>query len=157
MRRGLITIFAVAILGILGLYIKKNDNKTTALAAGSKSHSSQSTTTTANTSNSTASAASPSHPSIKDGTFTGNAADTPYGTVQIAVVISGGKISEVNFLQLPNDQRHSIEVSNAAAPLLKQATLASQSSKIDFVSGATSTSFGYQESLQAALDKAAAS
>ena len=157
MKRGLITIFAVAILGILGLYIKKNENKTTALAASSKSQSSQSTTTNTNTNTSITSSGSSSHPVFKDGTFRGNATDTPYGVVQIAVVISGGKISEVNFLQLPNDQRHSIEVSNAAAPLLKQATLASQSSKIDFVSGATSTSFGYQESLQAALDKAAAS
>jgi uncharacterized protein with FMN-binding domain len=39
-------------------------------------------------------------------------------------------------------------------PQLKQTTLDAQSSQIDFVSGATSTSYGYQESLQKALDKA---
>lgn len=92
----------------------------------------------------------------KDGTFTGDTAYIPYGPVQIAVVVSGGKITDVNFLQMPSDQGYSRQVAAAAEPLLKQTTLQAQNANIDFVSGATATSSGYQQSLQSALDKAAA-
>jgi uncharacterized protein with FMN-binding domain len=40
-------------------------------------------------------------------------------------------------------------------PLLEQETLNKQSFHIDFVSGATQTSEGYQQSLQSALNQAA--
>ena len=109
--------------------------------------------TVANTGSSSPTTSSSS--SFKDGTYTGNSEDTPYGTVQIAVVVSGGKITDVKFLLMPNDLGHSQEVTAAAEPLLKEITLQKQSSNIDFVSGATSTSQGYQQSLQSALDQAA--
>jgi uncharacterized protein with FMN-binding domain len=42
-----------------------------------------------------------------------------------------------------------------AEPMLKESAINRQSATgIDMVTGATSTSYGYQESLQAALDKA---
>jgi len=90
----------------------------------------------------------------KDGTFTGSSEFTPYGTIQISVVISGGKINDINFLQMPSDQQGSQARSDYSKPLLKQETLSRQSANIDFVSGATSTSEGYQQSLQAALNQA---
>jgi uncharacterized protein with FMN-binding domain len=93
--------------------------------------------------------------SYKDGTYTGSTAETPYGTVQIAVVVSGGRIANVNFLQMPSDAGHSREVTAGSEPLLKQQTLQNQNSHVDFVSGATSTSEGYEQSLQAALNQAA--
>jgi uncharacterized protein with FMN-binding domain len=55
---------------------------------------------------------------------------------------------------MPNDQPHSREVTAMSEPLMKQDTLDRQSADIDFVSGATSTVYGYQESLQKALDQA---
>ena len=93
----------------------------------------------------------------KDGTYEGSTSSTPYGNVQIALIVSGGKITDVRFDQMPNDQGHSQEVTAQAEPLLKQTTLQHQSSNIDFVSGATVTSQGFEQSLQSALDQAAQS
>jgi uncharacterized protein with FMN-binding domain len=155
MRKGIVIVLAVAIIGALGIYGKSSGHSG---STGVNSSASQTTGTSssantlgAQTSSSNTSSASGS---FKDGTYTGNSEDTPYGSVQIAVAVSGGKITSINFLQLPNDQGHSQEVSAFAAPLLKQETLQKQSANIDFVSGATSTSEGYQRSLQSALNQA---
>jgi uncharacterized protein with FMN-binding domain len=152
MRKTLVIIIAVAILGGASL-VAKNHNNTSANPSGPPG-SSGFTSNPASGSSISASSSSATSGPFKDGTFTGNAADTPYGTVQIAVVISGGKITDVNYLQMPSDQGHSREVTSFSEPLLKQTTIDKQSANIDFVSGATSTSYGYQESLQAALDQA---
>lgn len=138
----------VAILGGLGIYLQENP-----VAGSSLGGSKAKATSIASTSSQTASSNS-SASGYKDGTFTGSAADTPYGVVKIAIVVSGGKISDVNFLQMPSDQGHSREVTAYAEPLLKQNTLSAQSANIQFVSGATDTSYGYQQSLQAAIDQA---
>jgi uncharacterized protein with FMN-binding domain len=122
MRKTLVIIFAIAILGGLSFVVTNNKSKNNVTASP---QSEVVHTATPNSNKSTVS--NNSSLSYKDGTYTGNVADTPYGPVQIAAVISGGKITDINFLEMPTD---------------------------DFVSGATSTSYGYQESLQAALDKA---
>jgi len=144
MRKTIVIIFAVAILGGAALLAKNHGTSSVHLASPT-SQSSSGSSSGNTTSQST---------SYKDGTYTGSSADTPYGSVQIAVVISGGKITDVNFIQMPSDLGHSQEVTAAAEPLLKQTTLSTQSANIDFVSGATSTSYGYQQSLQSALDQA---
>src|SRR6478609_3168740 len=141
MRKGLLIIITIAILGGLGLYVQKKPGASPLGVASARTSNTLSANTGAPTGSSTGPASSSS---LKDGTFTGSAADTPYGTVQIAVVISGGKISDVNFLQMPSDQGHSREVTAYAEPLLKQNTISAQSANIQFVSGATDTSFGYQ-------------
>lgn len=146
MRKTLVIIFAVAILGGASLLAKNHNGSSTHQLVGSSNSSAQTSA-----SGTTASSQAVSY---KDGTYTGSAADTPYGTVQIAAVVSGGKITDVNFLQMPSDLGHSQEITAAAKPLLKQTTMNKQSANIDFVSGATSTSYGYQQSLQAALDQA---
>src|SRR5258708_3459206 len=58
--------------------------------------------------------------SIKDGIYDGNAADAFYGNIQVQVTIQGGRITDVVFLQYPNDQRNSIEINSQAMPVLKQ-------------------------------------
>ena len=92
---------------------------------------------------------------LKDGTYTGQSEFTPYGTVKVAAVVSGGKITDIKFLQMPGPEGHSREVTAFAEPYLKQETLQNQNGNIQFVSGATTTSEAYQMSLQAALDQAA--
>jgi uncharacterized protein with FMN-binding domain len=82
--------------------------------------------------------------------------DTRYGPVQVAVVLAGTKITAINILQVPDQERRDIEINNFAVPVLNQEALAAQSTKIDMVSGATYTSQGYLQSLQSALDKAGA-
>jgi uncharacterized protein with FMN-binding domain len=102
------------------------------------------------------SAPSSSAPSTSTATRTiaGQAVQTPYGVVQVQVVVSGNKIKNVSFLQLTAYDPRSQEINSAAGPILLQQTLAAQSSQIDGVSGATYTSEGYLQSLQSALDQA---
>lgn len=88
------------------------------------------------------------------GQITGAAVDTPYGTVQVQVTLSNGRITDVQPLQLPGDRMRSQMISQYAAPVLRSEALQAQSAQIDLVSGATYTSDGYAQSLQAALDQA---
>ncbi|MGC9667739.1 FMN-binding protein [Planosporangium sp. 12N6] len=84
----------------------------------------------------------------------GTVAQTRWGPVQVRVTISGGKITDVTTLQIPDSNRRDIEINSYAVPQLRAEVLAAQSARIDVVSGATVTSEGYRSSLQAALDSA---
>jgi uncharacterized protein with FMN-binding domain len=88
-----------------------------------------------------------------NGTFTGQAIDTPYGTVQIALVVQNGKITDVQELQLPSDRRLSQQISAQAGPMLRTEVLRAQSDNINGVSGASYTSYGFYQSLQSALSQ----
>jgi uncharacterized protein with FMN-binding domain len=151
MRQSIVIILAIAIIGGLGLKAKGSGGAPPATPASSPqiSQSVQGATSTSPSAGPSAAAA------YKDGTYTGASEDTLYGTVQIAVIISAGKITDVNFMQMPGPDGHSREVSAFAEPYLKQETLSAQSSNIQFVSGASTTSEAYEQSLQAALDQAA--
>jgi uncharacterized protein with FMN-binding domain len=86
--------------------------------------------------------------------YAGSTAQTQWGPVQVTIVVSGGKITEVRVPVYPNGNRRDEEINAQALPVLRQETLDKQSADIDAVSGATVTSDGYRESLQAALDAA---
>ncbi len=88
------------------------------------------------------------------GQITGDAVQTPFGTLQVQVTLQAGKIVDVQAVQFPNDNPHSSQISQYALPQLHSAVLNAQSAQVDTVSGATYTSFGYLQSLQSALDKA---
>jgi uncharacterized protein with FMN-binding domain len=93
---------------------------------------------------------------LTNGTYAGTAEETRYGPVQVEIVVSGGKITDVRALQLTNAEQRSVEISNQAAPILRSEVLAAQSANVAAVSGATFTTDGYLTSLQSALDKAKA-
>ena len=90
-----------------------------------------------------------------DGTYTGNVADAFYGPLQVKVIISGGKITDVAFLQYPNDRSTSREINGQAMPLLRQEAIAAQNANVDIVTGATQSSEAFQQSLGNALSQAA--
>ncbi|WP_432118013.1 FMN-binding protein [Streptomyces sp. bgisy032] len=77
----------------------------------------------------------------------GSAVDTEKGPVQVEVTFEGDRIASVRMLRQPGHPQ-----TTAAVPRLIEETLRAQSADIDTVSGATVTSDGYRESLQAALD-----
>jgi uncharacterized protein with FMN-binding domain len=156
-KKPIVIILAVAIIGALGIYGKSHSRTSASTSQTSNPSSVQSAATNTATSAPATpdTSSSSSSAQYKDGTYTGKAIDTPYGTVQIQAIISGGKIADVKFVTMPDDRGHTQEVTNESAPLLKQETLSKQSAHIDFVSGATQTSEGYQQSLQSALDQAA--
>jgi len=90
----------------------------------------------------------------KNGTYTGSAADTMYGPVQVRATVSGGKLTRVDVLQVPDNGRYEAEIVADALPILQSEALSAQSADIDIVSGATFTSQGYAQSLQSALNQA---
>jgi uncharacterized protein with FMN-binding domain len=117
----------------------------TSSAAGDPPVTGQSTPTPSSTA---------STPASTSKTYNGTAVRTRYGTVQVAVTVVGGKITNVTFLQLTSHDGRSADINSQAGPLLLQETLSAQSSDIDTISGATYTSDGYVQSLQHALDQA---
>jgi uncharacterized protein with FMN-binding domain len=90
-----------------------------------------------------------------DGTYTGQDVSMRYGDVQVQVTISGGAVTDVTALQLPNGDGHSSRISSIVEPMLRSEALQAQTASIDLISGATYTSGAYQQSLQSALDTAA--
>jgi uncharacterized protein with FMN-binding domain len=87
---------------------------------------------------------------------TGAVINSAYGPSQVAVTLTGSKITKVTILQHTDDGTNSQAIDGNALPKLTAETLAAQSAKIDAVSGASYTSAGYIKSLQSALDKAEA-
>ncbi|HEV3355936.1 MAG TPA: FMN-binding protein [Pseudonocardiaceae bacterium] len=87
-------------------------------------------------------------------TVDGDVSQTPYGPVQVELVMTGSRIVDVRALQLPSDASRSRRLAQIAAPTLRSEVLSVQSAQIDTVSGATYTSQGYAESVQYALDHA---
>jgi uncharacterized protein with FMN-binding domain len=108
----------------------------------------------------TASAPPPSVDSASSGasvtptTYTGDAASTKYGPVQVEVIVTDGTVTDVSVIDYPHEDHRDQEINARALPTLVQETLDAQSADIDMVSGATYTSDGYVESLQSALDRA---
>ncbi|MDE2030978.1 MAG: FMN-binding protein [Patescibacteria group bacterium] len=89
-----------------------------------------------------------------DGTFTGNSIDAYYGYVQVSATISGGRLTNINFLDYPQDRSTSLMKSQMAMTILKSEAINAQSSNVDYVSGATYTSDAFNQSLSSALSKA---
>jgi uncharacterized protein with FMN-binding domain len=99
---------------------------------------------------------SSSSSSSSSSVFLGSDVPNRYGDVQVQVVMRAGKIVDVRAVRLPDGDGKSRDINRAAAPQLKQQALQVQSANVDGVSGATYTSDGYRQSLQAALDQAGA-
>lgn len=87
----------------------------------------------------------------KDGTYTSPVTDAIYGNLQLKTVISGGKLSDIQFVQYPDQKGHTMEVSQQSLPVLKSEAITAQSASIDIVSGATQTSDAFKQALSATL------
>jgi len=92
----------------------------------------------------------------KDGSYTGSVADAQWGYIQVKAIISNGKITDVQFLQYPNERNRSIMINNYADPQLTSEAIAAQSANVDIVTGATDTSQAFIQSLSDALSQAKA-
>jgi len=90
----------------------------------------------------------------KDGIYTGTPGDAYYGMVQVKTTIQNGRITDVQFLQYPNDRRTSQMINSQAMPMLKNEAIKAQSSKVNIISGATDTSLAFIQSLGSSLQAA---
>ena len=93
-------------------------------------------------------------PTALSGTFTGADVPNRFGDVQVRVVISNGRITDVQAVQLPTDRAESAYISQQVGPWLRTEALQAQSANIDIISGATYTSQSYAQSLESALQQA---
>jgi len=125
-------------------------------AAGSGSGTGSTASAAETTSGTAASSASTRAASTKSAarTVTGSLATDQYGQLQVKLTIRNGRITKVGFSTFVANDGHSVQIDQFAATVLIRETIAAQSAHIQGVSGATYTSGAYQQSLQAAIDKA---
>ena len=129
-------------------------------SSSSKKASSKTTSTTTQNQNTQEVTASPTPAATTKqssgitGTFKGDTSQTRWGPVQVEIILTNGKITDVTTLQYPNGDRKSLNISNRVIPWLQEETLQVQSANISGISGATYTSTGFQSSLASALQKA---
>jgi uncharacterized protein with FMN-binding domain len=99
-------------------------------------------------------ATTPAAPVINsiNGTFTGPVVDVSYGNVQVQITVTNGKITDAQALIAPTGKND--KYTRKAMPILKQQTLAAQSTNIQGASGASYTTYGWRKSLQGAMVKA---
>ncbi len=135
---------------------KKKAKKKAATSTTNSAASTTSANATAQSATPTpvATTAAPKAASGVSGTFTGAAADTRFGPVQVQITISNGKITNVTAPQYPTESFRDQQINAQAIPYLIQETLQAQSANIQGVGGASYTSEGFYQSLVSALSKA---
>jgi hypothetical protein len=85
-------------------------------------------------------------------TAVGPAVNYDYGVLSVAVTVSGTRITKVGIASLDDGGNpRSQMIDQQAIPILEQEALQAQSASIQGVSGASYTSAGFAQSLQAAL------
>jgi uncharacterized protein with FMN-binding domain len=163
MKKFLLSVFVLGVFTLYALRLKLGDNENPVVAIKTNTVSeTPGATTFLQTPSSIPSSTLGPTPNktatptgkYKDGSYTGSVADAFYGNIQVQVVISGGKISDVIFLQYPNDRGTSIEINSQAMPMLKQEAIQAQSANVIGVTGATASSDAFIQSLQSALSQA---
>src|SRR5690348_3282366 len=87
------------------------------------------------------------------GVATGAVARTDYGTVQVRVTVTHGRIVNIAALRLPHGNQMDVRLSKPAARELERRAISAQSTDVDTGSGASSISQRYLRSLQSALGR----
>lgn len=155
-------IVSFAVVGALGLYLLYQHTQgpsmmalapTTASSSSKNSQTSSSAGTTSSGSSATSASTAPAS-LYKNGTYTGTTANAFYGPMQVAAVISGGKLTAVNVLQYPQSHSYSLMVNGEALPYLKSEAIQAQNASINIISGATQSSLAFMQSLSSALSQA---
>lgn len=143
-------LLSASVIGVFALYsvhlnLGGDENPTIAVKTPSQSALQPTTQPTKSTS---------STGKYKDGNYIGNVADAFYGNIQVQVTISGARITDVQFLQFPNDRKTSQMINAQADPLLAQEAIQAQSAQVSGVTGATQSSSAFIQSMQSALQQA---
>ena len=147
MKRVLLAV--VSTVASLVLLLSFKTHSPSAVATPTVAVSSTATTThtkaSTNTRTSTASATK---------AYTGSAAFTRYGPVQVRITVRNGKVVRADAIVYPANTPLDAQINAYAIPQLNSEARAASSAGIDMISGATFTSQGYLSSLQSALDQA---
>jgi uncharacterized protein with FMN-binding domain len=153
MRRITLWLFSTVAALVL-LFSYRTSTNSTATATVAQAPADSGTTAPAGGATPAPSASSAGSATSGTKTYTGSVAQTRWGPVQVTVTVTKGKITDVAIPVYPSGNGRDQEINAYALPILRQETLSAQNASINTVSGATVTSNGYLESLQAALDAA---
>lgn len=158
MKKVLVGLCVVAVFVMYSLWVRHEQPKLGAVASAASPTSSSSESVNSGASNNGSAGTTPppaSSASYKDGSYTGVSADASYGNVQVAAIISGGKLIDVNVLDYPSSHSDSVAINQQALPMLKQEAVQAQNpNNIQIISGATFTSEAFIQSLSSALNQA---
>lgn len=160
MKRSVI-VTGAAMVGVAWIVSYKVTPHTAGLASTlpaqspSPAQPSQSPSDSASPSSTPSAGPSPSpSPTGVSGTFTGADFPNRFGDVQVKVIITNGRITDVQPIQMPQDRAQSAYISQVAGPMLHDEVIQAQSAQIDIISGATYTSESYAQSVESALQQA---
>jgi uncharacterized protein with FMN-binding domain len=154
MRKFVLSITVIVAFFLYSLFVHQQ-NQTDAILSPTPSSSTPTPTFSDPSSTSFPTQATPqTNGKYKNGTYTGGVADAFYGNIQVRATITNGTLTDVTFLQYPNDRRTSIEINSQAMPMLKSEAISAQSANVDIISGATDSSQAFIQSLSSALNQA---
>jgi uncharacterized protein with FMN-binding domain len=85
---------------------------------------------------------------------TGPAFTTPFSFIQVRATVKDGRLTGVETVALAGDGPHTEALNARAEPILREEALRAGSADIDVVSGATSTSKIWIDSLRGAIERA---
>ncbi len=123
MRR--ITVWALTTLSALVLLLSY---RTSTMGVGGEAVAASAPSSAASSSSASEPAASASaSASAAAQTFTGDAVDTRWGAVQVAVTVEGGKVTDVQAVEYPTENHRDEEINSYALPQLRQEVLEAQS------------------------------
>ncbi|HTL39794.1 MAG TPA: FMN-binding protein [Methylomirabilota bacterium] len=165
MKKTLISLVLIVIFGFYTISIRKSNSGITDIGSSQIPESPANSLTPAPDSSSPSQTTpTPTTPApgtkiqskgqYKDGSYTGSVADAFYGNLQVKAVISGGKITDVVFLDYPHDRSTSLMINRQASVYLKQEAIQAQSANVNIVTGATDSSIAFRQSLAFALNQA---
>ena len=86
--------------------------------------------------------------------FDGPAMTTPFSAIQVRGYFTGRRLTGIETVLLSGDGPHTEALNARAEPILRESALEAGDADVDVVSGATSTSRIWLDSLQGAIDKA---
>lgn len=151
MKKTIPILFAVALLGTTAFLLTTRGSSLKANSPTTSANVQTASTSmmgTANTSQSMMSSG------LKDGSYTGTASSNMYEDVVVTIKVSGGRIASSSMDVSNMEESESSRIVSRAEKSLNTQAVSAQSAHIDGVSGATSTSESYVQSLQSAIDKA---
>ena len=91
---------------------------------------------------------------LRDGSYNSSVISTNWGPIEMKIVVSGGKITDVVALQYPSSRSRSLQISNYALPAYEDEVIRTQNENVNSISGATQTARGFRAAIASAIQKA---
>jgi uncharacterized protein with FMN-binding domain len=91
---------------------------------------------------------------LADGQYVSQEWESGFGMVKVKVAIARGRLTTLDFLEVPDERERSQELSHMAKPLLLHEMIHEQKAKVDIITTATYTSWAFQDALTDVVSQA---